>query len=58
MPIIVFIGAMLLASVLESAIHYGLKAVKAKQERRDAVQEECMLSTRYLQLNSELNRCA
>ncbi len=54
MPIIAFIAAMLLASVLESAIHYCLNAIRAKRERCDAEREENLLSDRYCQINAEL----
>ena len=54
MPIIAFIAAMLLASVLESAICYGLNAIRAKRERRDAERQERLLSDRYCRINAEL----
>ena len=58
MPIITFIGAMLMASFLESAIRYGLNAIRAKCERRDAEREERLLRNRYFQINAELTGCA
>lgn len=58
MPIILFAGAMLLASIIESAIRYGLKLIKAKSERRDTEREERLLTNRYFQISAERTRCA
>ncbi len=54
MPIMTFIGAMLLASLIESAIRYGLSAIRAKRERLEAVQEELRLNERYFQIETDL----
>lgn len=58
MPIILFVGAMLFASIIESAIRYGLNRIGAKSERRDAEREECLLTDRYIQISAERTRCA
>ena len=54
MPIIILIGAMLLASLIESAIRYGLSAIRAKRERLEAVQEALRLNERYFQIETDL----
>lgn len=55
MPIMTsFIGAMLLASLIESAIRYGLSTIRAKRERLRTVREEFRLNERYFQIETDL----
>ena len=58
MPVVIFLGAMFLASVVESAIRFGLNVAKAKRELREMEREERVLNNRYFQINAELTAFA
>ena len=54
MQIVLFLGAMFLASVIESAIRYVLNAIKAKRELREFERVERVLDNRFIQINAEV----
>ena len=54
MPIVVFFGAVLFASVLGSAMSFLSNSFVAKRERRAVEKEERVLNNRYFQINAEL----
>ena len=55
MPIVVFFGAVLFASVIGSALSFLSNTLKAQRERREAAREERILNNRYFLINAELN---
>ena len=53
MPVAVFLGAVLVASVVGSAVSFLSNSFAAKRERLEAAREERALNSRYSQIKAE-----